>query len=122
MNFLIVCALAASLVSCAGTHNDKTLQLYQEGISSWYGEWHRGRKTANGEIFNPDRLSAAHRKLKLGTIVKVTNVKNGKTVVVRVNDRGPYVGNRVIDLSRAAAERLGFKEQGLAKVKIEVVR
>jgi rare lipoprotein A len=121
-SMLIVCALAASITSCAGTKYEKPVLLeYQRGTSSWYGEWHRGRKTANGEIFNPDKLSAAHRKLRLGTIVKVTNLKNGKTIVVRINDRGPYVGKRILDLSREAARRLDFEHQGLATVRIEIV-
>ena len=121
-SILIVCAFAASIVSCAGTKYEKpALIKYQTGISSWYGEWHRGHKTANGEIFNPDKLSAAHRKLRLGTIVKVTNLKNGKTIVVRINDRGPYVGKRILDLSREASRRLDFENDGLTKVKIEIV-
>lgn len=91
----------------------------QLGTASWYGPRFHGRKTANGEIFNQNKLTAAHRTLPLGTEVEVTNVKNGKSVEVRINDRGPYVRGRIIDLSRAAAIRLGIREQGLATVRIE---
>ncbi len=92
----------------------------QVGIASWYGSRFHGRKTANGDVFNQNRMTAAHRTLPLGTKVEVTNVTNGKSVEVRINDRGPYVNGRVIDLSRAAAVRLGMKDVGLARVRIEV--
>ncbi len=92
----------------------------QVGIASWYGPRFHGRKTANGDVFNQNKMTAAHRTLPLGTKVEVTNVKNGKSVEVHINDRGPYVDGRVIDLSRAAAIRLGMKEGGLARVRIEV--
>ncbi len=92
----------------------------QMGIASWYGPRFHGRKTANGEAFNQDKLTAAHRTLPLGTKVAVTNVTNGKSVEVQINDRGPYVNGRVIDLSRAAAIRLEMKDAGLARVQIEV--
>ena len=91
----------------------------QVGQASWYGPGFHGRKTANGEIFNQHQLTAAHRRLPLGTKVKVTNLKNGKAVVVRVNDRGPYVGGRIIDLSRAAAQRLAIS--GLGQVRVEAL-
>ncbi|MGH9894813.1 MAG: septal ring lytic transglycosylase RlpA family protein, partial [bacterium] len=79
-----------------------------------------GQKTANGEVFNQNKLTAAHRTLPLGTTVEVTNVTNGKSVEVKINDRGPFVNGRVIDVSGAAAVRLGMKETGLARVQIEV--
>ncbi|MGH8653549.1 MAG: septal ring lytic transglycosylase RlpA family protein [Gammaproteobacteria bacterium] len=91
----------------------------QLGRASWYGPGFHGKRTANGEIYDQNKLTAAHRSLPLGTEVEVPHVKNGKSVELRVNDRGPYVGGRVIDLSRAAAIELGIKEQGLATVKIE---
>ncbi len=95
---------------------------YREvGIASWYGpDFHKG-VTANGETYNMHAMSAAHRTLPLPSIVKVTNLDNGKFVVVRVNDRGPFVNNRVIDLSKAAAERLDFIDKGTAKVKVEIL-
>jgi rare lipoprotein A len=89
------------------------------GQASWYGPGFHGKKTASGEIFDQGRLTAAHKTLPLGTKAKVTNLKNGNTVEVEINDRGPYVGDRVIDLSRAAANALGFVESGLTLVRIE---
>ena len=95
---------------------------YREvGIASWYGpDFHRGI-TANGETYNMYELSAAHKTLPLPSIVKVTNLDNGKSVVVRVNDRGPFVNNRIIDLSKAAAEQLDMIETGTAKVRVEIL-
>lgn len=92
----------------------------QKGKASWYGPGFRGRKTASGERFNPHRLTAAHRKLPLGTKAKVTNLRNGRTVEVEINDRGPYVRGRIIDLSKAAAEYLGMKQAGTTLVLLEV--
>ncbi len=89
------------------------------GRVSWYGRWHQGRRTASGERFNMYQMTAAHRTLPLGTIVRVTNPLNGKTVKVRINDRGPYVKGRVLDLSAAAAKALGISHQGTAKLQIE---
>jgi rare lipoprotein A (peptidoglycan hydrolase) len=91
------------------------------GQASWYGPGFHGKKTASGEIFDQGRLTAAHKTLPLGTKAKVTNLENGNTVEVEINDRGPYVGDRVIDLSRAAANALGFVESGLTLVRIEPV-
>jgi len=95
---------------------------YREvGIASWYGGRHQGRLTASGEIFDENRLTAAHRKLPLETKARVTNLENGRSVEVKVNDRGPYIRGRVIDLSARAARELGMTQQGLALVRIEVV-
>ncbi|MHA7871795.1 MAG: septal ring lytic transglycosylase RlpA family protein, partial [Hyphococcus sp.] len=92
---------------------------YEEvGIASWYGRDFHGRKTANGEIFDMNRLSAAHTTLPMPSLVEVTNLKNGRDVVVRVNDRGPFAKDRVIDLSREAARRLGFEKEGLTSVRV----
>lgn len=91
------------------------------GIASWYGNDWRGRRTASGETFNPDKLTAAHRILQFGTLVKVINLANDKIVVVRINDRGPYKKGRIIDLSLSAARRLDMVEDGLTKVKIEIL-
>ncbi|MGR7997064.1 MULTISPECIES: septal ring lytic transglycosylase RlpA family protein [unclassified Xanthobacter] len=88
------------------------------GIASFY--W-QSQRTANGEKFNPEAMTAAHRKLPFGTKVRVTNLKNGKTVVVRINDRGPFVRGRIIDVSRAAASHLGFTSHGITKVSVSVV-
>lgn len=88
------------------------------GIASWYGDAFHGRLTANGEVFDKRRLSAAHKTLPLPTIVEVENLENGRRILVRVNDRGPFVDDRVIDLSHAAAEELGFAAKGLARVRV----
>ena len=93
----------------------------QYGISSYYGPKFHGRPTANGEIFDMYKVSAAHRYLALGTLIKVTNLDNNKTLNIRINDRGPYVNNRILDCSYAAALKLGFVEQGTANIKLEVL-
>lgn len=91
------------------------------GQASWYGPGFHGKKTASGEIFDQGKLTAAHKTIPLGTKAKVTNLQNGNTVQVEINDRGPYVGQRVIDVSRAAANALGFVESGLTLVRIELL-
>ncbi len=101
-------------------------RAYQEkGVASWYGyETYRqkgGRMTANGEAFDPDKPSAAHKLLPLPAVVKVTNLDNGRSMLVRVNDRGPFVKGRIIDLSAGAAKKLGFYRAGVANVKVETV-
>ena len=91
------------------------------GIASWYGGVDHGKPTANGEMFDENLMTAAHKTLQLPSIVKVTNLENGRSVIVRVNDRGPFIGNRIIDLSRRAAAILGFEDKGTARVKMEVL-
>lgn len=93
----------------------------QVGIASWYGDRHQGRMTASGQIFDQNRLTAAHRTLPLDTKARVTNLENGRSVEVTVNDRGPYIRGRVIDLSARAARELGMTRRGLALVRIEVL-
>ncbi len=93
----------------------------QTGLASWYGRKFHGRKTASGETFDMNGLTAAHRSLPLNCYVKVTNKTNGKTVVVKVNDRGPFHGNRVLDLSYGAAKQLGITSKGVGNVAIERV-
>ena len=93
----------------------------EEGMASWYGKRFHGRKTASGERFNMNALTAAHRTLPFGTLVKVTNLGNKKTVTVRINDRGPWAKGRIIDLSYAAAKQIGMIEKGCVKVRIETV-
>lgn len=94
---------------------------YQLGIASWYGRAFQGRTTASGENFDMNDMTAAHRNLPLGTLLRVTNLNNHRNVIVRVNDRGPVPEDRIIDLSYAAAQRLSFEERGLAQVKLEVL-
>ncbi len=93
----------------------------QRGIASYYADKFEGRTTANGEQYSHRKLTAAHKMLPFGTMVKVTNLGNGSTVIVRINDRGPFVANRIIDLSKLAAEQLNFTARGLTEVEIEVV-
>jgi len=93
----------------------------ETGIASWYGRKFHGRKTANGERFDMYAMTAAHKTLPLPTMVRVTNLENGRSVVVRVNDRGPFVKNRLIDLSWAAAKALGFAEKGTARVRVQTL-
>jgi rare lipoprotein A len=99
-------------------------QTDQVGWASWYGKAHHGRKTASGERFSRWQLTAAHRSLPLGTKVKVTNLRTGQGVVVKINDRGPYEGSkrRIIDLSEAAAARIGVRPQGTERVRVAVLQ
>lgn len=104
------------------TYYPKEDYRYSEtGIASWYGPGFEGKHTANGETFDPGELTAAHRTLPMPSLVRVTNLDNGKSVVVRVNDRGPFANNRVIDLSQRAAELLGFANLGTAKVRVDIM-
>lgn len=92
------------------------------GTASWYGADFHGLKTANGEVFDMNRVSAAHPTLPLPSLVRVTNMENGRSIVLRVNDRGPFVDDRLIDLSQAAARELGYERNGLAKVRVQFVQ
>jgi rare lipoprotein A len=93
----------------------------ETGIASWYGEAFHENRTANGEIFNKNELTAAHRTLPMPSLARVTNLDNGRSIVVRINDRGPFAEGRIIDLSQRAAELLGFESQGTAKVRVQVL-
>jgi len=103
----------------------KAARYREKGIASWYGyeTWKQkgGRMTANGEVFDPDGLNAAHKYLPLPSHVKVTNLENGRSIILRVNDRGPFVAGRIIDLSAGAAKRLGFYKKGTARVLVETI-
>ena len=94
----------------------------ESGIASWYGPDFHGKSTANGEIFDQNALTAAHKTLPMPTIVRVTNLENGRSIEVRINDRGPFSNNRVIDLTRRGAQLLGFENQGTARVKVQVMK
>jgi len=100
---------------------EEDVHYREEGLASWYGEDFHGRLTANGEVFDMGSLSAAHPTLPMPCYVRVTNLSNGKSLIVRVNDRGPYHGNRVMDVSSRAAELLEFKSNGVARVRVEYV-
>jgi rare lipoprotein A len=93
----------------------------QEGMATWYGRDHHGRLTANGERFDMNAMTAAHRTLRMHTRVRVTNLKNGRTVVVRINDRGPYGKGRIIDVSYAAARELDMIDAGVVPSRVEVL-
>lgn len=101
--------------------NPPVLPGGQQGMASWYGPGFHGRRSASGERFNQNALTAAHRTLPFGTLVRVTNLNNGQSVVVRINDRGPFAHGRVIDLSRQAASEIGMLGSGVAPVQVEVV-
>jgi rare lipoprotein A len=108
----------AHLAQTRLVHHPKPFQV---GTASWYGEFFQGKPTASGEPYDMYNLTAAHPTLPLGTFVRVTNLRNHRSVVVRVNDRGPVVDGRIIDLSYNAARVLGFKAQGLQKVRLDLV-
>jgi len=95
--------------------------VHQTGKASWYGAAFQGKPTASGEPFNMNALTAAHRNLPFGTQVRVTNQNNGRSVVVRINDRGPFVDGRIIDLSRAAAGQIGMIDAGVVPVSLEIL-
>jgi rare lipoprotein A len=133
-----LCALfvmAAGLTACTEKEDDIAVtksetdnqaaplqKVHKEvGEASWYGPGFHGKKTASGEIFDQKEMTAAHPTLPLGTEAKVTNLENKKKVEVEITDRGPYVKDRVIDLSKGAAQKLGMKEEGVSKIKVEAV-
>lgn len=114
----------ALLAGCSTTSYDSDSEVsgrgYRaEGTASYYGKAHHGKRTASGERFNQNALTAAHRTLPFGTRVKVTNLDNGRSVVVRINDRGPFGRGRIIDVSKAAAEQLNMLRSGTAPVRLE---
>src|SRR5690554_1925818 len=122
--FLLLCI--AILAGCSSAplsgNTGKWAGHKESGQASYYADKFQNRKTANGELYKAGRKTAAHRTLPFGSKVKVTNVRNGKSVVVRINDRGPFVRGRIIDLSRSAFSSIGDISAGLLSVRIEVVR
>ncbi len=137
----LFCALALALAACGSSASKGVYKLgkpykiagrwyqpvfdpeYDEvGVASWYGRQFHGRRTANGETFDLDELTAAHPTLPLPSIVRVTNLANNRQIEVRVNDRGPFAKGRIIDLSQEAARRLGFERQGTARVRVQFLR
>jgi len=113
--FLLLLVLA----SCSSS---RMFNEIQTGVASWYGPGFHGKKTANGEKFNKNKFTAAHKTLPFNTLVKVINTENGKSVTVRINDRGPYAKDRIIDLSEAAGKKIGITKTGTAFVKILLVK
>ena len=126
---LVVSSLSAACASRSPAPAHSALQIppasgwTEEGVASWYGgrDGFEGKPTASGEIYDSSLLTAAHRELPLGSIVEVTNLDNGRTVRVRINDRGPFIAGRIIDLSRAAAEEIGLLGPGVGPVRLSVV-
>lgn len=112
---------SANSAQTSRTRKKPEAKPYQVGVASWYGKQFHGKTTASGEDFDMFELTAAHRQLPLGTYVKVTNLRNGKSIIVRVNDRGPYVMDRIMDLSYSAARMLNFRD-GIEKVRLDVVQ
>ncbi len=114
MRTLVLITVAMGILLTAGCGK-------MSGKASYYSDDLHGKKTASGEAYDKNALTAAHPKLPFGTKVRVTNIENGKSVIVRINDRGPHTGGRVIDLSRAAAAEIGLLKSGIAQVKLETV-
>jgi rare lipoprotein A len=130
-----VLLVAIGLVGCASSprgptsstvrevpHPDANVTFVQEGKATWYGREQHGGPTASGERFDMNALTAAHKTIKMNTRVRVTNLNNGRSVVVRINDRGPYAAGRIIDVSRAAAKVLEMIDRGVVPVRIEALR
>ena len=112
---------AAIIPRSPGTREASPPTIVEAGLASWYGKKHQGKRTASGEVFDQKKFTAAHRSLPWGSIVKLTNLANGKSVEVRINDRGPFGKGRIIDVSRAAASVLGMVESGVARVQLELL-
>ncbi len=124
MRTALAIALVAGLVaSCSANSRgeDAGLGWEQKGLASWYGPGFHGKRTANGEVYDMDAMTAAHKALPFGLIVEVKNLDNGQKIKVRINDRGPFVRGRIIDLSREGARRIGMIGPGTARVRIRVV-
>ncbi|MCW3126213.1 MAG: rare lipoprotein [Bacteroidetes bacterium] len=116
MQRIAVTTVIFSLLLCAATATAQEV-----GMASFYHDYFNGKRTASGELYDSKKLTAAHKTLPIGTMIKVTNLANARSVIVRVNDRGPYVQGRILDLSRAGAEQLGYIPAGSAKVSYEVI-
>ena len=122
MGLLAATLAVGALISGCRPRLRPVVNGVQSGIASWYGQEFHGRPTSNGEIYNMHELTAAHRTLPFGTMVEVTNLLNGRSVTVRINDRGPFVGDRIIDLSHAAARMLDMVGPGTIPIRLEVVK
>ena len=121
MKTWLIYALAVAVILGAVVAYQFYGPYYEVGIASWYGPGFNGRHTANGEIYNMNGISAAHKTLPFGTIVQVVDLETGKSVIVRINDRGPFIKGRIIDLSKGAAEKLGIIDKGITKVGLRIL-
>jgi rare lipoprotein A len=122
-NKILTVVVVAILISLPMSASARVKEGHtQKGAASYYHDALHGRKTASGEVYNKRILSAAHKSLPLGTKVRVTKVSSGKSIVVKINDRGPFVKGRIIDLSRRAAQDLGIIRSGVARVEVEVLK
>ncbi len=125
MRAVLLLALLGLALSCAKKPMkpaDVSKKWSEKGTASWYGDEFKGKPTASGEIFDPDKMTAAHKTLPLGTIIKVKNLDNGKEAELKVNDRGPFVRGRIVDCSKKGSKELGYFAQGTAEVRIEIVK
>ncbi len=109
------------LIKVISDKYDEIMGYYETGVASWYGDYFHGRTAADGSIYNMYQFTAAHKTLPFGSVVKVTNLKNGNVCIVKITDRGPFIDGRIIDLSMVAAEEIGMLDSGISKVKIEVI-
>ena len=121
LKYILILSYTICNIQNVKAQKDSTVKV-ETGIASYYHKAFEGRKCSSGEIFRHDSLTAAHKKLKFGTRVRITNLKNDSVVVVKINDRLPYYSKRTIDLTYRAAKQLNFIRQGLIKVKIEIIR
>tara|TARA_B100001142_G_scaffold71623_2_gene72275 strand:- start:2166 stop:2609 length:444 start_codon:yes stop_codon:yes gene_type:complete len=126
--FTISCTVSPRYGASTQVNNKKKIKNNKiksssvlRGVSSWYGPNFHGKLTANGEVYDMYGVTAAHKTLTLNTVVRVTNLDNGKSLILRINDRGPYVDGRILDCSFGAAKKLGFHEQGTANVEIKII-
>ncbi|MCX2740682.1 septal ring lytic transglycosylase RlpA family protein [Pontibacter anaerobius] len=119
--FSLIIFLFVGISQPTFAQNNSSQPKVLKGEASWYGSRYHGRKTSSGERYNKNDMTAAHKTLPFGTKVKVTNLENNQWVILRINDRGPFVGDRIIDVSEAAARKLDFHSQGIGNVKVEVL-
>jgi rare lipoprotein A len=112
---------ASTIRDVSSSGGGRRVRSVEEGLATWYGRDHHGGPTASGERFDMHAMTAAHKTLRMGTRVRVVNLRNGRSVVVRINDRGPYARGRIIDVSQAAARELGMIEAGVVPVRVEVL-
>ena len=126
LGYTLVIVLVFSVVTagCFGGSKPRVYKIPKgaTGMASWYGPGFHGKRTANGERYNMNKISAAHKTLPFGTIVRVTNLDNGKSVEARINDRGPFVKNRVIDLSKGAAKKIDMIGAGVVPVRLKILK